>query len=205
MKEPAFLSIDIDYWNNYYHAEWVKKSMIKTLEKIYAHARQNSIPLSCVTNHQQMLKLVEAAGKQGVRTLVNVDTHDDVVPKDVTDFNCGTWISYVSWRKEGKYIWIHRPHCGQYCGGYPTNGYDNNEWIEWLRMWEINRGVRALRGRYLGELFKKYSFTHISFCESPSYTDKDLLESFTEWREGKKIRYIKGRKNEDFGYFRRPK
>lgn len=109
-----FLSLDIDFFNLSNHKPLGQKpkifeskaALLATLERITDLAKKTNIPLHAVTNHQQMLG---AVNNSQAERLVNIDFHSDLccVDSNLHEINCGTWINYITWRSEGKYLWIH--------------------------------------------------------------------------------------------------
>ena len=74
--------------------------LIDAIESALNHRRQ---PLM-VMNHQQLLRHVNESGAE---KLINVDAHSDICARsETTRLQCGTWISYVKWRKSGTYVWV---------------------------------------------------------------------------------------------------
>ena len=93
----TYLSIDIDYWRKF--PGRVQEDLRRTLRC----ARARNVPIVAVMNHQQMLKEVN---ESDARRLINIDAHSDLADSEVDELNCGTWVSYVRWRRSAEYIWL---------------------------------------------------------------------------------------------------
>lgn len=186
----AFVSIDIDFWNPLNHT-----SLRPYLDQLTALCRgRYCIPLSAVTNHQQMLPLVNASG---ATRLVNLDTHSDLADPTAAELSCGTWVGYCKARQVGHYHWIHADtHEKGECNGewpiFRPRGVDHD-----LTDWELVTHERVRRAPALDKLLN--GAVAVCVCSSPSYSYDGLLDQFTAWRKEHAIPYRKGRLDEHFG------
>ena len=182
----TYLSIDIDFWNDLDAAE---TSLSRLL------LRRGDIPTLSVMNHQQLLQDVDESDAD---RLVNVDEHSDLTDTTVNIFECGSWISYVRWRKRGEYLWIRNQRgtihgsCNRY-RGYWDAGSDWGETRGIFRRQEIDLCL------YLQEC------VGIGLCLSPSFCvcgAEDLFKMLVKMFD---IPYKKGKHNEfNHRQYRRP-
>lgn len=186
MNKSVFLSLDIDFFNplSIHHRE---RRITRFLNKLRCLA-----PISAVMNHHQMLdKVNNFAGN----TLFNLDSHSDLADKDVQDFNCGTWISYVKWRRKGKYIWGH--NLGNPCDGCCNGG---DKFI--FGYHGVNKGLSDWN-KLKTKRFDNLSFRlpagikEICICISPSYSDNDLIKIAKDWLRNNNIPFLRGRRNDN--------
>ncbi len=188
----TFVSIDVDFWNPLNHT-----SLRPYLDQLVALCRgRHFIPIRAVTNHQQMLPLVN---ESGATKLVNLDTHSDLSDPHVTDeFNCGTWCSFVANRRESHYHWIHADSVQKgECNGdlepiFRPRGVNHD-----LTDWGHVTHERVRRAPNLDTLLCDASI--VCVCSSPSYSYDGLLDQFHAWRKEHDIPYRKGRLDEHFG------
>lgn len=188
----VFLSIDIDYWN------WVNEDLCyKQLCRIFDRLKHlHRDKKTAVMNHQQMLSLVN---ESRARTLINVDFHSDLAEKDCEEFSCGTWVSYVKWRKENNasYHWI-RPIVDTFegdCGQKYMFDFDNNLMpgiTDWNKIITKYINPRKLKTKYITK-----NVSNVSFCLSPTYCNEGLEPIFREIVNKYNLKYKKGRRRED--------
>jgi hypothetical protein len=198
MRNGIYLSIDIDFWEE---AETAEKAITNILDNL-----PKKTPLIAVMNHQQLLKAVNSSK---ANTLINIDTHSDFAGKAVTELNCGTWVAYVNWREEGKYIWYRS-----------EVAYDRGR-CDWAGdTWNDNSDWKSSKTAYRGQEydFSKHldlkNVVSVGICLSPDYNmDRFLayegpITTFEDVFKGlvKKydIPYLKGRRNEDLGVYKIP-
>lgn len=203
MSSPTtFLSVDIDFFND--EDETVLR---RYLDKLTDFAHERGIPISSVTNHQQMLDLVNNSGATG---LVNVDYHSDLASDDVKEFECGTWVTYVEERQKKHYHWIHSglSHEGD-CNGDKLLFSDNSDIVNQQRVgrntgWGkvTHKRVRARKLTFPEKIAP--NCVGVCVCSSPSYSSDELIEEFNKWRKGHKINHKRGRNNEFFRSARIP-
>jgi len=193
-----FLSLDIDFWNGT-PVPYVKQY----LNQIARHAKRWNINLTSVMNHQQMLPLVN---KSKARHLLNIDTHSDLAPANVAQLDCGSWISYVKWRGEGIYEWVHRSPCAIGDCASAVHGLiifrDGQASIDDVTDWrKITHRLSpgAPRPSYIVP-----QCADICVCMSPDYADDALQDLFTAWRIEHGIKYTKGRRDENYGRWCKP-
>lgn len=195
----TYLSIDIDFWND--EDPWV---LWRDLNKIILRAYESRpfIPVHAVMNHQQLTPLVS---KSGAKKLVNIDMHSDLADTNVRYFECGTWVSYVDWRKKGEYLWIYRHDLddGECNGDNPIFHCDNrarqkiSDWkkVACKRVQQLPPMKQILDG-----------VIQIGISLSPSWRDRDFEDVFQTLIHYWRIPYTKGRRNEhDFRVAKRPR
>lgn len=209
-----FLSFDIDFFNKSNHEPESKQpsqfqrteALKSTLEKLTALSEKLEIPLWAVTNHQQMLGAVNASNAD---RLVNIDYHSDLCCADgcLRELNCGTWINYVTWRNEGKYLWIHsgtaqEGDCGEL---YDTAAKFRDEpgiTTATLSGWNEVEDIKSRHAwrhiQRLGEILE------IAVCQSPSFSEPNLIKTFNNWKNSQKIPFKKGRNDESYGRIIKP-
>lgn len=164
----TYLSVDLDFWNNL-----KPKQLEADLRRIISHAQKENIPINAVMNHQQMLPLVN---NSGATRLLNIDTHSDLASFDVQSFNCGTWVSYVKWRKRGAYAWYHRLSVSSgECSAYPIFNQIgvNHKYVDWKFVFR----QRVKRLPKIDSLFKKC--VGVCLCMSPAYSDYRFRDVFS--------------------------
>jgi len=190
----TYLSIDIDYWNVFSGTEQLEKD----IPRIINFANKNYIPIHVVMNHQQLLKFVNISV---ARKLVNIDQHSDIVASPRM-LDCGTWVSYVNWRKEGEYLWVR---------SYKTLGdvntwqnklsHKKNQW-KWGCDWKsAERTIYKHASLALSHLNKNVA--GIGICLSPAYSRADVYSRARKLLVG--VPYVRGRKDENnMRDYRRP-
>lgn len=187
----TYLSIDMDYFNGdadlYGPAE-----MYVRLERLLRRASGKSIPLIAVMNHQQLLPFVNASG---ATQLDNIDEHADIESTTCDQLSCGSWVSYVAWRRTGTYRWITPQGGGSDCVRIM---YDqrNRAWSDWGRLTYTSRApsVSSLLADCAG----------VGICLSPAYVDPVLEPVFRRLVRDFGIRYLKGQRSEYNSRWTRP-
>lgn len=125
-----YLSIDIDFWN--------RIGVVDMDEALCAVRDSGKLRQTC-DNHKRLLKSINASGQT---TVVNVDTHSDIVtPKDVEfwrDTNwkltCGNWANYVRKDLRGRFVWVYPTHHGRRCdhrGSRTQSPFQRPDLIGW--------------------------------------------------------------------------
>ena len=191
---PLFLSVDIDFW-----AGRINEALLaeRYLDKVAAQCRTFNIPLNAVTNHQQMLPLVDASN---ATTLVNIDTHSDLAGDDVDELNTGTWVSYVKWRRNGHYHWIQgRDIAWGECNGsspiFSPNGKHNYSLTDWGSLQRTYTLSLPHPGRWIVGTTTRC--VGVGVCLSPAWCSEDLSKVFHAWRKRWKVSYRRGRIEEE--------
>ena len=129
------------------------------------------VPVIAVMNHQQMLSSVNDSGAS---RLINIDEHSDLADRNVDRLECGTWISYVNWRRQGTYIWI-RPKIHYYgsCNG--------NDWGLWNQGTDGDRSEsRYIDSKNLRVTTYLYDCVGVGLCMSPAYAIADVANVFRD-------------------------
>jgi len=191
----TFFSIDIDYWNRLSDHGLVAKNLKKLSEACEKH----NVKITAVTNHQQMLPLVNEFQPD---QLINIDDHSDLADNTVEKLECGTWISYVKNRNKSKYKWIHRCVSEDGCcnGGSVFKGlkrvnfkpYGNK--IEWAKV--VNEQTDKVDFDF-DKIINKEGVREVCVCMSPSYSDEHIRKSFRKWVKDHNVPFKKGRKREN--------
>jgi len=93
-----YLSIDLDAWNQ-------RPLDLIFFPKIWAL----KAPIVLVDDHSHLLPYVN---EKDYGVLFNIDHHDDILTsKHLSLFDtkepihCGNWVSHVTWKETGKYVW----------------------------------------------------------------------------------------------------
>lgn len=155
-----FLSIDLDFWR-------FPEEAVPAIEQVVGFVRQRGLPCTVVMNHQQILPLINASP---ARTLVNIDEHSDLSGPPINDLNCGTWVSYVRWRAEGRYLWV-RNHPNSYhgcCNGGLGRWNYRHEWASARTTHAAQH--RALDGRLTSDVIE------VVLCLSPAFTPEAVYD-----------------------------
>ncbi len=197
-----YLSLDLDFFNA--HNMRSPRAFLSLVElhlnRVADFVHRWSLPCVAVTNHQQMLPFVNDSGCD---VLLNVDTHSDLAEKDITDFSCGTWVSYVSWRKHGKYLWHHGDRVDAGECAWPRPLFNPRPSVRRGEMagWKHADHRRSKQMPRLTE-----SITAVGVCWSPSYvaSSDDTGALLRGWAKKNGIRFLKGRLDEHFSVRRRP-
>jgi len=107
-----YLSIDIDFWNCL-----GVDNLIETLELVRDSGKLRQV----CDNHRCLLKSVN---KSGCTTLINVDTHSDIVSDSDLEYlrhskypilNCGTWVNHVNKCLRSEFVWFYPKDYGLRC------------------------------------------------------------------------------------------
>lgn len=188
----SYLSIDLDFWNGIgfnddNHVAWTY------LDEIASICRAKRIPIIAVMNHQQLLGPVN---KSGADTLINIDRHSDLTDPTETDIlECGSWATFVAFRKTGHYRWIQSGHVssGECNGDHPifrANGKHNLSRTDWESIQRIGTDTPPPPKKIMKNVVS------VGVVLSPSFCDRELEPIFHQWRRDWKIPYRKGTRNE---------
>lgn len=163
MSTKHYLSVDIDYWTK--NTESMMTSLMSLMNN------KGDIPITAVMNHQQLLPHVDASA---ARHLVNIDYHSDLNDITVKELHCGSWVSYVSWRAQGRYTWI-RPERD------PSVGKCTSEYNRWNAFtdWKSTRSLIVAPHKFR---LNKYlpNCAGIGLCMSPAFISMPMREFFLE-------------------------
>jgi hypothetical protein len=194
----TYLSIDIDYWNSdrgsilgYRSTEETR--VYRWLTKVFNLARYKGIPIKAVMNHQQLLDHVDGSKAQH---LLNIDTHSDLADATTDVFNCGTWVSFVRWRQQGIYTWMHALGIedGECNAEAPI--FEEGTKPSFTDWGEINRR-KVSHAKLPGAPAILKGVTEIGFVLSPAYADDHLQPIFYQLVAEHNLPYTKGRYDED--------
>jgi len=195
----TFLSIDMDFWNGRdCFEETIPDQVYGYLNRLCSDLKNRRIPMSAVMNHQQMLRMVN---NSKANTLINIDMHSDLASSEVQVLNCGTWVSYVKWRRQaGHYLWLHRHsawhgecNLGDDMGGpiFEENSIVRRSMTDWGVI-QHRKVKRAPQWAWL----KKRNPVEFSLVLSPHYVDRDLEPVFRQIVKDFRLPYIKGIRHE---------
>jgi hypothetical protein len=185
----TYLSIDIDFFNKCKSTSFVHHILDTTFSK----AHKFKIPTIAVMNHQQLLPRVNdtLSKLNGKGRLINVDYHSDICSViDLHELNCGTWISYVKNRNKYDYLWYH------YRGQSLALGNCNsgNHWdygTDWKTVNKEGIFPDTIPGLINNNVLE------IGFVMSPGWARYDLRCLFKHMVKKYKIRYKRGRIDEE--------
>lgn len=189
----CFLSIDTDYWTS------PNKAYI-ALNSLFGYLQNHPTPTIAVMNHQQLLGYVNDSKSD---LLINVDTHADIAAEDqfLTELNCGTWLSFVKWRKQADYLWVRSGYIWQ--GN--CNGVAGERWNRG-HGWNSAKTKKMPENLDLVDLVKDYELTGVGLVLSPDYiVDGELEEVFRYVISRYNLLYRKGRRNENYARKVKPK
>lgn len=201
----TYLSLDLDFFNaRRWRSEQRHLEIVADhLAQVAAFVRARRVPCVAVMNHQQMLRFVNASG---CTRLVNVDTHSDLTEAGVEEFNCGTWVSYVAWRKNGAYHWHHgdKAKHGE-CSASPSGLFSAGKTPKMRAALVGWKTVTHTRDKEMPKLTP--DITSIGVCLSPSFVDgaEVVTEVLQQWTKKHGIPYVRGRWDERFSTPRKPK
>lgn len=201
---PTYLSLDLDFFNA--AGKGVEPTFCNLvenrLEAVGRFIRRHNIPATAVMNHQQMLRFVN---ESGCDTLLNVDSHSDLAERNVDEFNCGTWVTFVDWRSKGRFVWHHgfATYYGD-CSG-DANLFGEKQTPKYRSKTSGWKAVEHVRSEVMPALTR--DITHIGVCLSPSYVDfVDLsYDMMMSWCRKYDVPYVRGRRDEHFSVLRKPK
>jgi hypothetical protein len=147
MKQLAFLSIDLDYFDGTISG--------KTFDELMNFIFSNLKKIKIYVEHEEILEDVNSSK---ARTLINIDKHDDYTytsSKNRNQLNCGNWVDFVSWKKSGEYIWV-LPYYNYFFLGKQRKNQDK---------WGKDRFIsyRPMN------LIKKHEIENCSICISPNH------------------------------------
>jgi hypothetical protein len=186
----SFLSIDIDFWNDGIIADKV----YDYLDRLCFKLKSKRIPMIAVMNHQQMLRLVNDSK---ARRLINIDMHSDLAGENVNALSCGTWVSYVRWRRAGgHYLWLHRHSAWEGDCNQDPPIFREGVTVRSISDWGLvaHRRVKAAPG---WDWLSERKICDFSLVLSPLYCDRDLEPVFRAIVKEYKIPYLKGVRHED--------
>jgi len=104
----SYLSIDLDYFTTVTSRGTHVFDDQKDYHKFFNTIFTKNIPVLLVDSHEMILDHVNSFPSD---ILYNMDYHNDVFPVCTMDLKhgygleCGSWGNFVSWRKDGTFIW----------------------------------------------------------------------------------------------------
>jgi hypothetical protein len=175
-SEEVFLSIDVDFWEDPFE-------MARFVEPIVRNKRIN---VNAIMNHQQALQFVN---KSNTNVLINIDTHSDLTTQDCCELNCGTWVSYVKWRKRGKYFWIRSHHD-------ISTGNCN---FSLSKKWNYDNDWNETKTEYNTKITPNdFNYKEVCICLSPTYSSKRVYDEARKLIKKYNVPYKKGKMCEDY-------
>jgi hypothetical protein len=182
-----YLSIDMDYFGS--------RNIIAQnyLSELIVGAKRKRIPINSVMNHQQLLPFVDSCN---ATCLVNVDEHSDLYNVNIEALSCGSWISYVQWRKNGRYLWIRKDSSTKHhCNYVLPEQWGDNGWKR-HRIWNTNTDWNISKSIHISSIkldqFNLRDCVGIGLSLSPDYTQPALQQLFRELVKEYSLPYKKG-------------
>ena len=148
----TYLSVDIDYWSKADHRLACSQFIRRVLRL--------GVPTLVVSSHEAMLGDVD---RSGCRRIEHVDYHSDVADypemqdsqfaegvryKRGLNFEDGTWLSFVRWRKRGELLWrFPERKCYDDGDGWGTCHSVRNPFEEDCSGWakiDLRKGLRGI-------------------------------------------------------------
>jgi hypothetical protein len=164
----TYLSIDLDFWTSTYDAQ-------HALEYIFDKVVVGDIPWKVVVDHEGLVRHTQ---QFQFDKLVNIDEHSDVVeddgPRYAPEFTCGTWLNFVSYRKQRELVWVHpsrtlRGRCDTADSRVPFNKLGLG--------WKKQRHLWSPKTEWKNEL-EWDDVVGVGIALSPDFTDTDVLGMF---------------------------
>jgi hypothetical protein len=184
----TYLSIDIDYWHSF------GPKTLDQLKRVMQKGKDRGIPIIAVMNHQQMLREVNESNAD---KLINIDEHSDLTESAVKELTCGSWVSYVRWRRSAEYLWVRNRSDYNGSCNWNLRGFRRCSKRGWCigSDWGIVNTENPGRGLDL----MKYTqwCVGIGLCLSPDWCSEQGEEVFYDLVNEFGIPYRKGRRNED--------
>ncbi len=184
----TYLSIDIDFWRTF------NSKTLDQLRKVFQKGKDRGLPMIAVMNHQQMLKEVNESEAD---RLINIDAHADLSESAVEDLNCGTWVSYVRWRRGAEYIWVRNRRDYYGSCNWTHHGIRRAS----SRGWYFGSDWGIVNTEYPGRDLNLMKYTRwcvgIGLCLSPEWCSEEGESVFYELIDEFGIPYRRGRRNEE--------
>ena len=95
-----YLSIDLDYWRFIPNGNVLSLQLFKTLAEL-------DLDALIVSSHEMLLDHIN---RSSCNELINLDYHSDLTEEPSQHFNDGTWVNFVDWKEQGKFIWKYPDH-----------------------------------------------------------------------------------------------
>jgi hypothetical protein len=187
-----FLSIDVDYFNDFGPEAFEKcmKFIIKNFPKE---------KISFITNHHQILRYTNT---HEFDQLIQIDKHTDLCVDNgiFTDLNCGTWCKFVKDKDEKEYLWIY-PFTEKSVMKEVMNEGDCNAWnpifprkTSFVAFDKIGYKKIRMKRNFSYSWLKKIltESVHVSMCRSPMYTRLDIQKRFLKIAKDNEIPVLRG-------------
>jgi len=168
--KKAYLSIDLDFWMN----QTTPQRANEFFSKVFAL----DVPKLFVVEHEE---LIDDVDESNADILYNLDFHSDICsenqiykgesPED------GTWVNFVSWKKQGEYVWICPDIVECYdCASGICHGEDEYDPFKY-------QTECAWRSIILTQKLKTIDWgaiSHVGVCLSPCYSSIDSIKDITK-------------------------
>lgn len=170
----AYLSIDLDYFNN--------PTNTSEVVPFFKNVFQIKRPILIVSTHHLMLHDINQYDHY--KLLYNVDYHSDLCELNPGGIGEGTWVNYVKWRKQATFIW-HYPH--PICKGGAGLCHEDHDWpsrnnpfthkdqCEW-KVRRVRHGLQKIEWDRIDR---------INICLSPSWTCRTMSAPIIKLLEAK--------------------
>jgi hypothetical protein len=186
----TYLSIDIDFWNDWLIPDKVYDYLSRLCHQLW----KSRVPMVAVMNHQQLLNPVN---ESQARRLINIDKHSDLADSRVDRLNCGTWISYVKWRRDnGRYLWLHKHSAWEGECNQDPEIFREKVTVPSLSDW-TKIAHRRIRYNPDPKWLMDRDIVNFGLVLSPSFSDRDLEPVFRAIVKEHKISYLKGMRREN--------
>ena len=182
----TYVSIDIDFFNG-----TPAKEVMSVLDQFFYEVKSRKIPVVAVMNHQQLTRFV---GASTARTLINVDQHADIATKECSEFNCGTWVSYIPWSHIGHYHWVHRHRVAEGECSWDNPIFMGGRTRGHVTSWKRVSRRKVTNFPQVKNLLK--DCVGVGFVLSPDFSDEDFEEVFRALMSKYNMQYVKGVRNE---------
>ncbi|KKW13214.1 MAG: hypothetical protein UY48_C0003G0036 [Candidatus Gottesmanbacteria bacterium GW2011_GWB1_49_7] len=179
-----YLSIDLDVFACAVGTHFLVDRMKPHFDRIMGEVVRRDTAerrVKVVMSHE---KLLPAINRSGCTELWNVDYHSDLEnavdtiqePWRCDEVDCGTWVSFVHWRKTGKFVWV-QPHGSSWnnrnegrCDSHRClpdgNPFIQTDLTDWSRTKVHNLSITIPWSKV----------THVGIAGSPDYTCLDCLK-----------------------------
>lgn len=131
-----YLSVDLDYWLN--------SKTTKSANVFFRKLFKLNKPMVIVQDHDKLVPDINKYPPQD-KIIYNVDFHSDIVgERDLQGrrcsrkeaLNCGNWVNYVNFRKEGIFYWIYPSAKTCYLRRESTRvPFDNSDYSGWKKIY----------------------------------------------------------------------
>jgi hypothetical protein len=174
--EKVYVSIDIDYWNDYSQSRQEAIGYIKNVINL------------CPNNVKVVIyhdKLLPHINKSKANTVYNIDHHSDLADLcnvKKRDLNEGTWGNFINKKAEGSFVWFYPfEKCYRHSGRCDAVKNPFTKECKKICGWKDTK--RILHKPSISSLGKK-NVVGVGICLSPDWISKQLsypiMESLIE-------------------------